>query len=389
MTITDPLFPSWRPVSARIADLGWPEILLNAALSLGALVLALAFIALTRRLLRSGLRRMPGPHSADWAVRANRLTTLATWCARGLAAIGVVLVIAQIWGADPMAWLAEDAGRAFAGAALKLLFLLLAAAAGLELSGLLIGRLVAGAVANAGHARRQAQLKTLGPLLEGVVKTTILIVALLMAMSEVGVKIGPLLAGAGVVGIALGFGAQTLVKDFLTGLFLIIEDIVSVGDVVRVGGSGGLVEAMTLRTIRLRDFDGTLHVFPYSEAQVVHNLTKTFSYYVFDLQVSYGSDIDQALGVMRQVGEEMQSEPDFADKILEPIEVVGVDDLADSGVVLKARIKTQPIQQWSVGREYNRRIKLAFDRAGIEIPFPHMQVVLPHQQLSELAGHAA
>ncbi len=144
---------------------------------------------------------------------------------------------------------------------------------------------------------------------------------------------------------------------------------------------------MTLRTIRLRDFDGTLHVLPYSEAQIVHNLTKTFSYYVFDLQVSYGSDIDEALAIMTRVGADMQAEPEFGAKILEPIEVVGVDNLADSGVMLKARIKTLPIQQWAVGREYNRRIKLAFDKAGIEIPFPHMQVVLPEQQLSELARH--
>jgi small conductance mechanosensitive channel len=208
-----------------------------------------------------------------------------------------------------------------------------------------------------------------------------------MALGEVGVKIGPLLAGAGVVGLALGFGAQTIVKDFLTGLFLIIEDIVSVGDIIRIGESGGLVEQMTLRTIRLRDLDGTLHVFPYGEAQVVHNLTKTFSYYVFDLQVSYGSNIDRALEVMRTVGDGLKSDPAFADFILEPIEVLGVDRLGDSGVVLKARIKTAPIKQWVVGREYNRRIKLAFDREGVEIPFPHMQLVLPEKQISELAKH--
>jgi len=208
-----------------------------------------------------------------------------------------------------------------------------------------------------------------------------------MGLSEVGVQIGPLLAGAGVVGIAVGFGAQTLVKDFLTGLFLIAEDIVSVGDIVRIGDSGGLVEEMTLRTIRLRDFDGALHVFPYGEAQVVHNLTKTFSYSVFDLQISYGSSIDAALRLMREVGEEMRLDPGFSDKILEPIEVVGVDNLADSGVVLKARIKTRPLEQWTVGREYNRRIKHAFDAAGVEIPFPHMKVVLPEGQISELARH--
>jgi small conductance mechanosensitive channel len=191
------------------------------------------------------------------------------------------------------------------------------------------------------------------------------------------VKIGPLLAGAGVIGVAVGFGAQTLVKDFLTGIFLIVEDIVSVGDVVQIAGSGGLVEDMTLRTIRLRDFDGTLHIFPYSEAQVIHNLTKSFSYYVFDLQISYDSDIDRAVDVMKSTGEALARDPAFASKILAPIEVVGVDGLADSGIRLKARIKTQPIEQWNVGREYNRRIKLAFDGAGIQIPYPHLKLVLP------------
>ncbi len=210
-----------------------------------------------------------------------------------------------------------------------------------------------------------------------------------MGLGKLGVKIGPLLAGAGVVGVALGFGAQTLVKDFLTGIFLIVEDIVSVGDIVRIGDSGGLVEQMTLRTIRLRDFDGTVHVFPYSEAQVLHNLTKSFSYYVFDLQVPYASDLDAALAIMRRVGARLKADPDFADKILEPIEVVGVDSLADSGVVLKARIKTPPLQQWTVGREYNRRIKLAFDEAGVEIPFPHLKIVMPERQIAELAGLGA
>ena len=186
-----------------------------------------------------------------------------------------------------------------------------------------------------------------------------------------------LLAGAGVVGIAVGFGAQTIVKDLLTGAFLIVEDIIAVGDVVNIGGSGGLVEKMTLRTIRLRDFDGTLHVLPYGEAQVVHNMTKSFSYYVFDLQVSYESDIDRALELMKTTGDELRADPAFADLILEPIEVVGVDGLGDNGVLLKARIKTRPLDQWTVGREYNRRIKLAFDAAGVEIPYPHMKLVVP------------
>jgi small conductance mechanosensitive channel len=348
---------------------------LSVAIMAGAMLLAWA----SRRIVMWAARRLPGPSTADRTVRVARVTRLASGLARLLATAGAVVLVLNVWGLDLAGWAERVLGPEFEAGVLRLLLLVLAASAAFEAAGFAIGWVFSGVAAHAHEARRQAQLRTLGPVIQGVVQTTIVIVVVLMGMSEIGVKIGPLLAGAGVAGIALGFGAQTLVKDFLTGMFLIIEDIVSVGDVVRIGNSGGLVEQMTLRTIRLRDFDGTLHVYPYGEAQVVHNLTKSFSYYVFDLQISYGSNIDEALRIMRRVGAQLQAEPEFAERILEPIEVVGVDNLADSGVVLKARIKTQPIQQWTVGREYNRRIKLAFDQAGIEIPFPHMKIVLPDQ----------
>lgn len=240
------------------------------------------------------------------------------------------------------------------------------------------------AAARAEAPRRAAQLRSLRPLVRGAARAIVIVFAALLGASQFGIEIGPLIAGAGVVGIALGLGAQSLVKDYLTGFSLIIEDIASVGDVVRIGDSGGLVEAMTLRTIRLRDFDGTLHVIPYGEAQIVHNLTKTFSYYVFDLCVTYDSDIAEALDIMAAVGKEMQRSQDYADKILEPIEVVGVDRLAENGVMLKARIKTPPLQQWAVGREYNKRIMRAFDAAGVEMSVPHLKVLLPASADREL-----
>jgi small conductance mechanosensitive channel len=196
-------------------------------------------------------------------------------------------------------------------------------------------------------------------------------------LSEIGVKIGPLLAGAGVIGVALGFGAQTLVKDFLTGLFLILEDIVSVGDSVKIGGVGGQVETMTLRTIRLRDFDGTLHVFPYSEAQVIHNQTKSFSFAVIAPQISYVSGIEKALSILREIGEQLRAEEPYAKMILEPLEIAGVDGFTDVGVIIKARIKTLPGKQWQVGREFQRRMKLAFDAQGIEIGYPNVSADRP------------
>ncbi|KQZ06164.1 hypothetical protein ASD21_00535 [Caulobacter sp. Root1455] len=389
MTASERILAGLRALLAHFSGLSPLAWMIDIALTVGVAAVALAAGRLARRLTRLGAHHLPGPSDAEKTVRSNRLARLAGRVVQAAAVIAAVLIIADIWGFNLLAWTARPLGARILAGAIRLGLLLIVGVAAFELAGLAIGRAMGGFADHAAEPRRRAQLATLAPLLRGVAQGAIVIVAVLMGLGELGVKIGPLLAGAGVVGVALGFGAQTLVKDFLTGIFLIVEDIVSVGDIVRIGDSGGLVEQMTLRTIRLRDFDGTVHVFPYSEAQVLHNLTKSFSYYVFDLQVSYGSDLDAALAIMRRVGARLKADPDFADKILEPIEVVGVDSLADSGVVLKARIKTPPLQQWTVGREYNRRIKLAFDEAGVEIPFPHLKIVMPERQIAELAGLSA
>lgn len=387
MTASERLLGAWESALSYFAAMTVLEVALNLVLSTAAIAAGLAVVWLGRRGLALAVRRAPGPATADKKVRTSRVARLFVWALRLSVAVAVLAAIGNVWGVQPLAWLNATLGETTVTTIVRLAALLLITVALLEAAGYVVGHSVGHLAARAEGRRRQAQLHTLGPLLEGVAHVTILILAVMMGLSELGVKIGPLLAGAGVVGIAVGFGAQTLVKDFLTGLFLVVEDIVSVGDIVRIGDSGGLVEEMTLRTIRLRDFDGTLHVFPYGEAQVVHNLTKTFSYCVFDLQISYGSSIDKALGLMREVGEGMRKDPAFSGKILEPIEVVGVDNLADSGVMLKARIKTRPLEQWNVGREYNRRIKHAFEDAGVEIPFPHMQVVLPGSHGSEPSRH--
>jgi small conductance mechanosensitive channel len=339
---------------------------LNAGLSAVIALIALGLVAALRRLARVGARHIPGAGEAR-GVHVKRATGVFNGVVTLAAALAAGLVIARVWGLDVLAWVASGVGEEAVKTALRLGVLLVVGVVAMEVAGVVIshgvGRLARGARA----PRRRGQLRTLAPLLKGLVQTAIVLTVTLTALGELGVKIGPLLAGAGVVGIAVGFGAQTLVKDFITGVFLIVEDIVSVGDTVRIGEFRGQVEQMTLRTIRLRDFDGTLHVFPYSEAQVVHNQTKAFSYYPLNLVISYDSDLDEALALLHQVSEAMQAEEAFADKILEPIEVAGVDALGDQGVVLKARIKTPPGRQWLVGREFNRRIKLAFDKAHIEI----------------------
>ena len=199
-------------------------------------------------------------------------------------------------------------------------------------------------------------------------------IAIVMSLREAGFDIGPLLAGAGIAGIAIGFGAQSLVKDIVTGAFMLLEDSVRVGDVVQINGQGGLVEEINLRTTVLRSLDGTVHVFPNGSVQTLANMTKRFAYYVFDMGVAYKEDTDRVAEVMKEVAAQLLEDPEYRPLILEPLEILGVDKFADSAVIIKARIKTLPIQQWKVGRELNRRFKKRFDELGIEIPFPHQSL---------------
>jgi len=194
---------------------------------------------------------------------------------------------------------------------------------------------------------------------------------LLIVLKELGVEIGPILAGAGIVGLAVGFGAQNLVRDILSGFFFILENQIRVGDVAVINGTGGAVEEINFRTIVLRDLEGTTHIFPHGTVTTLSNKTRDWSGYVFDVGVAYKEDTDRVCAVLRGVFEELRRDPAVGPSIVEEPEIFGVDQFADSAVVIKGRIKTKPIRQWMVGREFLRRTKLAFDREGIEIPFPH------------------
>lgn len=198
----------------------------------------------------------------------------------------------------------------------------------------------------------------------------------LVVLKEMGVEIGPLLAGAGIVGVAVGFGAQNLVRDLLSGFFFILENQIRVGDVAVINGTGGLVEEINFRTIILRDLEGTTHIFPHGTVTTLSNKTRDWSGYVFDVGVAYKEDTDRVCDVLRGVFRELREDPAFGPAIVEEPEIFGVDRFADSAVVIKGRIKTKPIRQWMVGREFLRRTKLAFDREGIEIPFPHRTVYM-------------
>ena len=212
---------------------------------------------------------------------------------------------------------------------------------------------------------------TLIRLLRQGITVIIWVIALLIILRELGVDIAPILASAGILGLAVGFGAQNLVRDVIAGFFIILENQVRLGDVAIINGTGGLVEAINFRTLVLRDLAGTVHVFPNGTITTLSNMTREWSGYVFDIGVAYKEDVDTVIGIIREVGEELAADEQFGPLIVEPIEVFGLDNFADSAVVIKGRLKTRPIQQWAVGREFRRRLKYAFDERGIEIPFPH------------------
>ena len=221
---------------------------------------------------------------------------------------------------------------------------------------------------------RSQRVRTLLPLLRNLMMIVLAVLVVLTVLSEIGINIGPLLAGAGIFGLAVGFGAQTLVKDVIRGLFILLENSISVGDVVSVGGHSGVVEAMSIRSIRLRDVGGVVHLLPFSEVTTVANMTRDYAYALFDIGVGYREDVDEVMEAIRATGEEIQADPKFAADIVDEIEVMGVQSFDDSAVVIRARLRTKPRKQFAVRRAFNRLLKMRFDKLGIEIPFPHQTI---------------
>jgi moderate conductance mechanosensitive channel len=227
-----------------------------------------------------------------------------------------------------------------------------------------------------GDEEFQKRADTLRAVIHISINATIIAVAAAVVMSEIGIQIGPILAAAGILGLAVGFGAQNLVQDVISGFFILLEDQIRVGDVVQTAGKGGLVERVNLRMVVLRDLHGNVHYIRNGKIDIVTNMTKEFSRYVFDIGVAYREDVDQVIEVIKEIDEGMRKDSVFCDDILEPIEILGLERFDDSAVVVRARTKTKPIKQWNVGREFNKRLKKRFDELGIEIPFPHTTVYM-------------
>jgi len=218
------------------------------------------------------------------------------------------------------------------------------------------------------------RIDTLASIMKSALNIVLWAVVFMLLLRQLGLDIAPLIAGAGIAGLAIGFGAQELVRDFISGFFMLLENQVRAGDVAIVNGTGGLVERVGLRTIVLRDLSGVVHVYQNGKVNTLSNMTKEWSAMVFDIGVAYKEDTDKVMEVMRKVDEDLRADDEFGPSILEPMEIFGVDAFADSAVVIKGRIKTSPIKQWMIGREYRRRLKKAFDELDIEIPFPHQTI---------------
>jgi small-conductance mechanosensitive channel len=321
------------------------------------------------------LLEMLGPHWLSGPSAARRRgyhLPIRRGAAVLVAAVAAALIL-DAWGLGLSEFLATEEGRIARSVASSILLVLVVAFVVWELASTLIERRLAAAD---GLGLASPRTRTLLPLMRSVLLGVLVTLVALIALSQLGIDIAPLLAGAGVVGLAVGFGAQTLVKDIVTGLFMLFEDQVQIGDVVDVGGNSGVVEAMTIRTMRLRDEAGTVHIVPFSTVDRLRNLTRDFAFYVFNVGVPYREDTDHIVALLREVGAELQADPTFGPLVLADLEIIGVDAFTENGVTVKARFQTLPIKQWAVGREFNRRMKKRFDLEGIEIAQPQTTIHL-------------
>ncbi len=286
--------------------------------------------------------------------------------------VGLYLVatfaLLQVWGLDMIGWLSDGSGRPVMAAIFKIVIILLLAAILSEAVSMAIEHTLRETDQQGRRIYHSGRIRTLLPLLRNAFRITLGVLVLMVVLSEIGVDIAPLLAAAGVVGLAVGFGAQTLVKDIITGVFILMEDTIAIGDVVDLGGHAGVVEGMTIRTIRLRDGAGAVHTVPFSAVTIIQNLTKDFSYATFDIKIDYREDGDKVIELLKKVGAEIEKDPAFRYGLLGTTEIIGLDTFADNGFIIKARIKTRAMSQWDVMRAFNLRLKRAFDAEGLLFP---------------------
>ena len=363
---------------------GFAYVARATTLSLIVIVAAQVFARFIRELSRRGFAISPELKAQFPTLeqRANRYIPILTGLTAAIVYLLAALTVLQAWSVAAFAWLGSDLGRRVIGNVLSIGMELFVALALWEIFASAIERYLSGI--DATGIPRQTRIRTLLPLLRTAMMSVLVVLTSLIILSHIGVDITPLLAGAGVVGVAIGFGSQALVKDIITGLFILVEDQIAIGDVVDVGRDRvGVVEAITVRTIRLRDQAGAVYTMPFSEVTTVKNLTRDFAYVVARIAISYSEDIDRAVEILRQVSEELMADDELRPLILDPFDYQGVDTLDAASVVLLVRIRTVPAKQAVVGRAFNRLVKMAFDEHRIASRDPTQIVILGTPAASE------
>jgi small conductance mechanosensitive channel len=350
----------------------------------GILVVMWAALWLSTRTIRRLADRMEEEdkeHFDDierWASQLIRFVRHSIEIVAGVAAVFIILRGVGIQGVPRISW--EQVVHWLTGPGVRILLVLGGAYVVTRVAHLMIERLhlfvTPGEGPPAEVAEKRKRAETLRHTLSGVLTTVIMAVAALIVLRELGVDITPIITAAGIGGLAVGFGAQNLVRDIISGFFLLLEDQVRVGDVADINGKVGVVEAIRLRTVVLRSLDGTVHVIPNGAITELSNMTKDYSYAVLDVGVAYKENVDNVMDVLQEIGKEFEKDSSYTGKLLGSLQMFGVNELGDSAVVIRIRIKTLPIEQWDVARELRRRIKNTFDAKGIEIPFPHVSIYM-------------
>ncbi len=368
----------------------WEWFVTNGAWIIIAIVAGLVLFLLLKRWTKRGLDKLV---PKQWQRQLEGTRRIVTWVITGIGGVIIILAVVAVTisrlGLDITSVL-QAVGSWLLEHGILIFIIILLSYLTYRVAKILVPRLVERSVHVSGKGRRAREerakrARTLSAFVTGTISAFIVLAAIFMTLSEVGIDITPLMAGAGVIGIAIGFGAQSLIRDFLSGLFIIIEDQYNKGDVVQIAGIWGLVEDMNLRRTVLRDLDGAVHSIPNGEVKTASNYTKEWSRVNLNVSVGYGEDLDHAIEVINRTGKELAEDEHFAPKILAAPQVLRVDNFGDSGIDIKILGETKPLMQWEVTGELRKRIKKAFDEEGIEIPWPHVKLYFGQSQATELA----
>ncbi|HWA44203.1 MAG TPA: mechanosensitive ion channel domain-containing protein [Hypericibacter adhaerens] len=354
--------------------------LARATASTAFIVALIAVVLLGVRQLRSRLEVRTGrihQQNASFGGRVKLYVRLVMWLILAAVAVIAILAVAETWGVPILRWLAAIGGERIIGSLISIAIITAVGLVLWELINFGMERLIRPDDHTLEGLRKAARLRTLLPLFRQVSFGVLALFVVLISLSEIGIDIGPLIAGAGAVGVAVGFGAQAMVKDMLGGVSALVQDTMAVGDVINVAGKGGVVEWMSLRSIRLRDFDGTVHTIPFSEISIVSNSTKDFAYAVFRVNVAYDADIGEVQKIIAEIVKRMREDPAFKAKIWSDVEMLGVDSFGDLAVTVLARVKVGPGQQWDVTRRFQRLLKEEFDKDNIAMRSPARSISLP------------